>query len=283
MNLRNLRPSRTTARWAVLAAPALLAVSWLGLARAQSESAAPTPESLLPSTCFEGSSATPYVQPVAFAPSPAYYVKAYPAANGMMDVRVSNGSREISVYTGYVMAFEADYIASQRSTVFVATVSDARCGAISMVHVRAGQVDDGATAVRHPWTYRSPHGTATFHRDICDTSPSQTLVLMEGNHPLVPTDSPYVPGPDGRTAPADYGARMQCPTYRWTAAGGFVSSGLQSCGSCLELDGSACTDPCYRTAGVMRAGQCDLSAAAPLCTAGQVCSLSGTTPRCVTP
>ena len=188
MNLRNLRPSRTTARWAVLAAPALLAVSWLGLARAQSESAAPTPESLLPSTCFEGSSATPYVQPVAFAPSPAYYVKAYPAANGMMDVRVSNGSREVSVYTGYVMAFEADYIASQRSTVFVPTVSDARCGAISMVHVRAGQVDDGATAVRHPWTYRSPHGTATFHRDICDTSPSQTLVLMEGNHPLVPTD-----------------------------------------------------------------------------------------------
>ncbi|MGZ6070997.1 MAG: hypothetical protein ACXWK8_07245 [Myxococcaceae bacterium] len=278
MNTRNLRSSASLARWAVLGAPALLVASWLGLARAQD-----VPAATLPSTCFEGTSLTPYVQPVAFAPSPAYYVKAYPAANGMMDVRVANGSREVHVYTGYVMAFEADYIATSHSTVFVATVSDARCGPISNVYARGGQVDDGAIAVRHPWTYRSPHATAAFHRDICDTGASQTIVVMEGNHPLVPTDGPYAPDQDGRSGPADYGARMQCPTFRWTAAGGFLAAGLQSCGSCAELDGSACTDPCFRTPGVMHAGQCDLTRALPLCdlAAGQVCSLSGTTPRCV--
>jgi hypothetical protein len=267
MNLRNLRLPRTAALWT------LLALTGAGLARAQ------TP----PTTCFEGSSATPYVQPVAFAPSPSYYVKIYPAANGAMNVRVANGGREVSVYTGYVMAFEADYIASQKSTVFVATVSDTQCGPISMVYVRGGQVDDGATVVRHPWTYKSPHSTATFHRDICDTGASQTIVVMEGNNPLVPSNAPYLPGQNGTAGAVNYGARMQCPTYRWTAAGGFVAAGLQSCGSCEELDGSACTDPCFKTPGVMRAGQCDLSAATPLCNlaAGQVCSLSGTTPQCV--
>ena len=72
MNLRNLRPSRTAARWAVLAAPALLAVSWFGIARAQA----------LPSTCFEGSSLTPYVQPVAFAPSPPTTSRPTPRRTG---------------------------------------------------------------------------------------------------------------------------------------------------------------------------------------------------------
>ena len=278
MNASSLRSSTSLARWAVLAAPALLALSWLGLAHAQDVSTGST------GPCFEGASATPYLQPVAYAPSPAYYVKAYPAANGMMDVRVSNGSREVSVYTGYVMAFEADYIAASRSTVFVGTVSDARCGPMTNFYVRGGQVDDGAISVRHAWIYRSPHATAAFHREICPTGTSQTIIVMEGNHPLVPSDGPYAPGQDGRSGLADYGARMQCPTFRWTASGGFVAAGLQTCASCAELDGAPCTDPCFKTPGVMRAGQCDLRAATPLCnlSAGQVCSLSGSTPGCVT-
>jgi hypothetical protein len=56
----------------------------------------------------------------------------------------------------------------------------------------------------------------------------------------------------------------------------------QSCGGCADLDGQPCLDACFRTPGVMRAGQCDLSAAVPLCnlSAGQVCRLDGTVPRC---
>ena len=268
-------------RWPMIALPLLLLIGGWGLARAQQDGF--EPQSAGPSLCFQGSGTAPYVQPVAYAPSPTYYVKGYPAANGMMDVRVANGSREVSVYVGYVLSFEADYVASSRSTLFVATVSDSRCGPISNIYVRAGQVDDGATAVRHPWVYRSPHATGTFHREICATGSTQTLIVMEGNNPLAPSDPPYVPGQDGRSAPANYSATMQCPTYRWTASGGFTGSGLQTCVSCDQLDGQPCTDPCYRTPGVMRAGQCDLSAATPLCSAsaGQYCSLSGTTPRCV--
>jgi hypothetical protein len=75
---------------------------------------------------------------------------------------------------------------------------------------------------------------------------------------------------------------MQCPTFHWTVGVGFTSGTLQSCGGCADLDGQPCLDACFRTPGVMRAGQCDLSAAVPLCnlSAGQVCRLDGTVPRC---
>jgi hypothetical protein len=54
-------------------------------------------------------------------------------------------------------------------------------------------------------------------------------------------------------------SRTQCPTF--------------DC--CPDLDGQPCQDACFRTPGVMRAGQCDLSSASPLCNlgAGQVCRL----------
>jgi hypothetical protein len=233
-------------------------------------------------SCFQGTPRGPVVQRVVDAPSPSYYIKAYPTATGTMDVRLSNGSGEIPFFNGYVMSIEADYVPASRSTIIVATVSDVRCGPASTIYVRAAQLDDGARALRHPFVYRSPHSTGAYHRDICETGATQTVIIMEGNSPIAPTDAPYFPQEAGRSDATQWMSRMECPTFRWTAGVGFTAGTLQSCGGCADLDGQPCLDACFRTPGVMRAGQCDLSAAIPLCnlSAGQVCRLDGTVPRC---
>jgi hypothetical protein len=240
---------------------ALLALCSASLAAAQPSS-----------SCFQGTSTTPYVQKVVYAPNTGYYVKAYPAANGAMSVFVSNGGREVLFYVGYVLALEADYIAASRTTLVVATVSDRQCGPPSDLYVRAGQLNDGAAAFTRPYSFHSPHATGAYHRDLCATGGTQTLIVMEGDNPVLPTNAPYVPGAD-----TDAFARMQCQTLIWSATSGFVKGSLQGCGDCGDLDGKPCSDPCFKTQGVMRAGQCDLSAATPLCdfNAGKVCNLNG--------
>jgi hypothetical protein len=246
-------------------------------ARAQ-EDPSVAPAAVGPSTCFQGTSAVPYLQGIAYAPSSRYYLKSYPGPNGEMRVYVSNGTHEVPFYTGYVLSMEADYIAASRSTVLIATVSDQRCGAITNLYVRGAQLNDGASAVSHPFAYRSPHATGAFHREICPTGSTQTIIVMEGDNPLAPTNPPYLP--PGST---NFNANMQCPTFSWTSLTGFRAGPLQGCGSCDDLDGEPCTALCYRTPGVMHAGQCDLSAATPLCSSTQVCRIDGTTPHCVTP
>jgi hypothetical protein len=234
-------------------------------------------------SCFQGTPRGPVAQRVVDAPSPSYYIRAYPTSTGTMDVRISNGSGEVQFFNGYVMSIEADYIPASRTTVIVATVSDVRCGPPGIIYVRAAQLDDGAHALRHPFAYRSPHATGAYHRDLCETgATTQTLIVMEGNNPIVPTDAPYLPEEPGRSDATQWMSRMQCPTFHWNAGAGFVSGTLQSCGGCPDLDGKPCQDACFRTPGVMRAGQCDLSRAIPLCNlgAGQVCRLDGSSPRC---
>lgn len=226
-----------------------------------------------PQNCFQGVGQTPFVQGVYAAPSPAYYVKAYPRSDGSATVMVANGGREVAFYTGYVMALEADYVPGSRSTLVVATVSDQRCGTPEILHVHAAQLDDGAVQFTHPTDYRSPHRTGAYHREICPNGAAQTIVVLEGNNPIIPTDAPYFPTP----APdiPDFSAQMQCPTLSWTRSGGFVGSGLQGCGGCGGLDGQPCQSPCFLTPGVMHAGQCDLNGATPRCNqaAGQYCQI----------
>jgi hypothetical protein len=231
---------------------------------------------LAQSSCFQGQGTQPYTQKVVFAPSTRYYVKAYPAANGAMRVVVSNGTTEVLFFTGYVMALEADYIAASKTTLVVATVADRRCGPPSDLYVVGAQLNDGALSFTRPYTFRSPHNTGAYHRDICATGANQTVIVLEGDNPIMPSNPPYVPG--GPTG--DPFARMQCQTLVWRPTAGFIKGSLQGCGDCGDLDGKPCSDPCFRTSGVMRAGQCDLSAATPLCSATQACHLDGA-PHCV--
>jgi len=226
---------------------------------------------LAQSACFSGTSAEPYVQKVVFAPSARHYVKAYPGANGAMRVFVSNGTHEVHFFTGYVLALEADYIAASKTTVVVATVADRRCGPPSDLYVAAAQLNDGALSFTRPFTFKSSHNTGAYHRDICSTPPNQTVIVLEGDNPVSPTAPTYIPG----GATGDPYARMQCQTLLWRPTAGFMKGSLQGCGDCSDLDGQPCTDPCFKTPGVMRAGQCDLSVAAPLCSANQVCHLDG--------
>jgi hypothetical protein len=230
------------------------------------------------SACFQGTSTQPYTQKVVYAPNSRYYIKAYPRANGAMSVFVSNGTREVLFFVGYVLALEADYIAGSHTTLVVATVSDRQCGPPSDLYVRAAQVDDGALSFTHAYAYRSSHATGAYHRDMCATGSSQTVIILEGDNPLLPSNPPNLPGGD-----TDPFARMQCQTLLWRGTSGFAKGPLQGCGDCGDLDGKPCSDPCFKTQGIMRAGQCDLSAAAPLCnfTTGQVCNLNGG-PHCVT-
>ena len=227
--------------------------------------------------CFQGTSTTPFVQKVVYAPNSRYYIKAYAAANGAMNVFVSNGTREVHFYTGYVLALEADYVSSSRTTLVVATVADRQCGPASDLYVRGAQLNDGALTFTRPYSFHSPHATGAYHRDICANGATQSVIILEGDNPALPSNPPYLPG-----AGTDPFSRMQCQTLIWTATSGFVRGPLQGCGDCSDLDGQACKDPCFKTPGTMRAGQCDLSAATPLCdsNAGQVCHLDGS-PHCV--
>jgi hypothetical protein len=88
--------------------------------------------------------------------------------------RTSTGVREVSFYLGYVLALEADYISTSHSTIVAATVSDERCGATSNIHVLSAQLNDGASALVLTFSYRSPHATGAYHRDICATGDTQT-------------------------------------------------------------------------------------------------------------
>ena len=160
----------------------------------------------------KGTSTTPYVQKVVYAPNTGYYVKAYPAANGAMSVFVSSGGREVLFYVGYVLALEADYIAASRTTLVVATVSDRQCGPPSDLYVRAGQLNDGAVAFSRPYSFHSPHATGAYPRDLCATGGTQTLIVMEGDDAVLPTNAPvHCPGADAAPSPG-------CSARPWSGA-----------------------------------------------------------------
>jgi hypothetical protein len=226
--------------------------------------------------CFQGVGTAPVTQGVYKAPRAGYYIKLYPRADGSAVVNVAVGGKEVTFYVGYLLAIEADYIPASRSTVVVATVSNQRCGTAATIHVHAAQLDDGATAFTHATDYVSAHNTGAYHREICPNGAYQTITLLEGDNPIIPTNSPYRPALSGDIP--DLTAPMTCPTLSWTRSGGFFRSGLQGCGGCGGLDGQSCTDPCFTTPGVMRAGKCDLRAATPRCNqaAGQYCHISST-------
>jgi hypothetical protein len=256
--------SRTASRIRLLPLLAVLAVLGPATARAQGV------------PCFQGVGKAPVTQGVYKAPRAGYYIKLYPRADGSAVVNVAIGGKEVTFYVGWLLAIEADYIPASRSTVVVATVSNQRCGTAATIHVHAAQLDDGATQFTHAVDYVSAHNTGAYHREICPNGASQTITLLEGDNPVIPSNPPYRPAASGDIP--DFTAPMTCPTLSWTRADGFIRSGLQGCGGCGGLDGQPCTDPCFLTPGVMRGGTCDLRAARPRCNqaAGQYCHISST-------